>query len=375
MVSKKSKCFIKLNTLDLRVLDNVLNKIYTPTFRNHLREKFQLNGLLGDLEKIEDVEFYAKRNLIIGINGEIFKHKTTGPCLLPTTDINRLHTKKVNYDLILEKQPTLQNVLLTAIATKGPIHICMETKEFANMLNNFKGNNQDFIDNFVEVAQRTWKMTKNLMAWWNIRNSQIYLHYTHDSKVDEKINQICDQYYQKYIDYLLNHDKRSNNYRIGKRLKKFLEEGERPEDLYRLRVISTYFPGWWGDDSIKEHTIVENVYHDAWLFTKKYSKTSMVALLPPKDLSFKKSEMDLGIPLYLGTQEKIKEGLEILRSTRFPKKNRYNCIVGNLLLFAVKKIEDFHCIESCGRKKLTCNHDCRNCLDILEEFLITISNV
>jgi len=361
--------------ISLNTLENVLNKIYTPTFRIHLRKKFQLRELGADWESLKDVDFYAKRNLIVGFNGEIYNHKTTGPCLLPSTDINVLSNKKTNYEAILEKQPTLQNIILTAIAAEGPIHICLETKEFANMLNNFYNDNHDYLDDFIEVAKRTWKMTKNLMKWWNIKNSKINLHYTHESKVDDQINYICSQYHQKYINFLLSHDSKSNNYRIGKRLINFLEHGKKPEEIYRLRVVSTYFPGWWGESKIKEHTIVENVFHDAWLFTKSYSKTSMVGLLPPKDLSFRKSEMDLGKALYLGTEDKLKEGLEFLKATRFPKKNRYNCIVGNILLFAVKKVEDFHCIESCGRKNLICNHNCRRCLDIIEDFLYILSDI
>ncbi|MHA1380305.1 MAG: hypothetical protein ACTSRG_18190 [Candidatus Helarchaeota archaeon] len=361
--------------IHLEALENVLNKIYTPSFRIHLRKKFQLQELGENWANYKDVEFYAKRNLIVGINGEIFNHKTTGPCLLPTIDISILSNNRANYREILEMQPTLQNVILTAVAAKGNVHVCLETKEFANMLNGFYHNEQNYLDDFIEVAKRTCKMTKNLMEWWNVKNSKITLHYTHESKVDDQINYICSQYHQKYIDFLLNHNPKSNYFRIGKRLKNFLEQGNKPEEIYRLRVVSTYFPGWWGDKKINEHTIVENVFHDAWLFTKLYSKTSMVGLLPPKDLSFKKSEMDVGQPLYLGTETKLREGIKILKATRFPKKNRYNCIVGNLLLFAVKNIEDFHCIESCGRKKLTCNYDCRCCLDILEEFLYKISGI
>ena len=339
----------------------------------HLRDKYGLKDIGKEKEVYDDLGFYIKRRLIIGINGDVYSHKTTGPCLLPTVDINSLNNRKIDLDKVFEKQPTLQNVLLNAVAAKGPIHICLETKEFSNLLNEITNNQKDYLDEFIKIANKTWQMVKNLMDWWEIKDSEINLHYSHEQKIDEYINLTCQKYSKYYISYLSSHHPTSNNYRLGKYFQKLLEKGNKPEDIYRLRVVSTYFPGWWGDDSIKEHTIVENVYHDAWMFTRQYSKTSMAALLPPKDLSFKKSEMDTGDPLYLGTEEKVREGFETLKATRFPNKNRYNCIVGNLLLFAVKKIEDFHCIESCGRKGITCKHDCSNCLDILEEFLIKIS--
>lgn len=364
-----------MNIFNLNSLEKIIKKIYSSSFLTYLREKFQLKEIEFNSEISNDVEFYSKRNLIVGISGEIYKHKTTGPCLIPTYDINLLTKENVNYKEILDKQPTIQNVLLTAIAVKGPVHVCLETKEFSNLLMELTNNRQDFLDEMIEVARRTWKIIEQLMDWWNVKNSEIQLHFTHETKIDETIRNFSIDFCEKYIDFLLSYDKKSNNYRIGQRLKKFLKKGKKPEEIYRLRVVSTYFPGWWGDNTIKEHTIVENIFHDAQLFTKLYSKTTMVGLLPPKDLTFKKPEMDVGIPLYLGTEDKVKEGIEILKNTKFPKKNRFNCIIGNLLLFAVKKIEDFECIESCGRKEITCYNDCTECLDILEEFLYKISDI
>ncbi|NHI94685.1 MAG: hypothetical protein EAX96_19495 [Candidatus Lokiarchaeota archaeon] len=359
--------------VDFERLENILDMIYSPSFRISLREKFELEEIKNNLSKYKDIEFYLKRNLIVGINGEVFNHKTTGPCLLPTTDINLLGRKGNNIQEIINKQPTIQNVFLTATAARGPIHVCLETKEFTNLLNSLSMTHQNFLDDMIEVADRTMEINKRLMKWWNIKNSDIRLHYTHENKVDESIENNCKKYGELYVRFLEGQDQKSNNYRIGKRIRSLLNKGNKYEDLYRLRVVSTYFPGWWGDESIKEHVVVENVFHDAQLFTKLHSKTSMVGLLPPKDLTFKKSEMDLGVPLYLGTEEIVREGIELLKMTKFPRKNRFNCIIGNLLLFGVKNVHDYHSIESCEKDTSTCNQDCTECLTFLEEFLLNIS--
>ena len=354
-------------------LETILNKIYSPSFRTSLREKYQLEMINDNWKEFGDIEFYIKRNLVVGFSGEIYKHKTTGPCLLPTVDINLLKTRDVDIPNILNRQPTIQNALLTAVASKGPIHICLETKEFSNLLNELTDQSREFIDEMKEVADRTMKIIDRLLKWWGIKGQDMRLHYTHESKVDETIRDNCYKYGELYIKYLENHNKKSNNYRLGKILRRLLKNGKKVEDLYRLRIVSTYFPGWWGEPSIKEHTIVENVFHDAQLFTKLHSKTSMVSLLPPKDLTFKKSEMDVGVPLYLGTEEIVREGIDLLKLTKFPRTNRFNCIVGNLLLFGVKNVEDYNSIESCEKDKTTCNQDCRDCLNLLEEFILTIS--
>ena len=354
-------------------LEKVLNMIYSPSFRRSLREKYDLVKINNDISKFNDIDFYLRRNLIVGINGNIHEHKTTGPCLLPTVDIKLLNKKDIDVQEILDRQPTIQNVLLTATAAKGPVHTCLETKEFSNLLNEIRNKKDDNLDAIIEVAKRTMKINKRLLKWWNVSNSDIRLHYTHDSKIDESINEYCHAYGEIYLKYLEQHDPKSNNFRISKRIRKILQQGKRINEIYRIRIVSTYFPGWWGDTNVKEHTVIENVFHDAQLFTRLHSDTSMVGLLPPKDLSFKKSEMDVGVPLYLGTEEMINEGIELLRLTKFPRKNRFNCIVGNLLLFAVKRVDDFHSIESCEKDKETCNQDCRECLNFLEEFIHTIS--
>ncbi|MHA1269099.1 MAG: hypothetical protein ACTSPY_04870 [Candidatus Helarchaeota archaeon] len=365
-----------MDQIEYSQLENVINKIYSKNYRLHLLKKYQLVDIgknFDCLNEYKPIEFYLRRFIVVGVNGKIFNDITTGPCLLPTSDINLLKNNKAEVEDILNKQPTIQNVLLTATATQGIIHVCLETKEFSNLLSEITKKNNNYIDKMIEIAQRTMKINKKLLNWWGIKNSNINLHYTHDSKVNETIIHYCKLHGENYIKYLLSHNPKSNNYRIGQKLQKLLINNIKIEDIDRIRIYVTYFPGWWGKESIKEHTIVENIFHDAQLFTKLYSKSTMVGLLPPKDLTFRKPEMDLGLPLYLGTEEKVREGIEILQKTKFPIKNRYNCIVGNLLLFGVKRIQDYHCIESCGRKKLECTQDCRKCLDILEEFLFEIT--
>ncbi|MHA1404832.1 MAG: hypothetical protein ACTSSI_13795 [Candidatus Helarchaeota archaeon] len=352
-----------------------MDKIYSNSYRVFLREKFQLKEIGLDWADHDDVIFYLQRNLVAGINGPTYEHKTTGPCLLPTVDINLLKSKNIDVQAILDRQPTIQNVLLVATASKGQVHVCLETKEFSTLLADLTGENQEFLDETIEIARRTMEINKRLLNWWGIRDRNIHLHFTHEPRVDETIQINCRRYGELYLRYLESYPQKSNNFRLGQRMRKLIARGKKLEDIYRLRIYSTYFPGWWGDEKVKEHSIVENVFHDAQLFTKKHSKSSMVGLMPPKDLNFKKNEMDVGVPLYLGTEEKIREGIELLKMTRFPNKNRFNCIVGNLLLYAVKNIEDFHCIESCGRNQVTCHHDCRACLDILEDFILTISGL
>lgn len=337
---------------------DIVEKIYSNSMDSR-RKIHHLIEVSKYKNNLLDISFYAKRHLIAGVSkGRIYNHKTTGPCFLPSVDIKKLN-KSTELDKLMEKQPTFQNVFTNCVMSEGIVHVCMETKEYTNLISELTGNKQeDIFDKVIEISNKIKTYNKKLIKLFKPKN-EVIIHNTYESKVDNTISEYTEKYADNYIDFI-----NTINPPLALKIKKAKDK----KNIYALRVAVTYLPGWWGDKNVKSHTIVENVFHNGPIFGILNSKSSFVGICPPKSIDGK-LEMDNGKPIYLGKRKYVDEALKELKS-KLPLKTPYACPVGNLVLFCAENKSELDLIPKCANNPIrSWDNKCKYCYQVVRDML------
>ena len=339
-------------------MDRIRDIVERLTVQNRdvLLTKYDLKGPMDH----KDLRFYGERGVLLGQRGRVFKNKTTGPCLLGVTDIDRIKRDLVPFDEIIRKQPTLQNVLNVGYQASGDIRICMETHEFASLAQNVFGVEYDAaLKGFKEVADRTQRIIAGLHT--NI-SGILHFHFTHEPRVDRRLREITEDNSDRFLSLMA---RKKGEKKVLARIRKQLDAGRDPNDMFKLRIYSTYTPGWWGE-KVKSHTLVENIYNINTYIDPELNP-SWAALVPLRSLEWKR-EMAQGTCAYVGTSEDIEDAVEKLASI-IPRKSPYHCNIGNIIPYAVNAPDQCDTLLDCFNKRDLNPERCQRCLDIVSEFL------
>jgi hypothetical protein len=314
----------------------------------------------------KDLKFYNRRGAVLGQVGRIYRNKTTGPCLLGISDIDRIKKDPDSFKGIIQKQPTLQNVLNVGYQSFGEIRICLETHEFASLARDVFGVDYDFaLEEFKGAATRTQRIIKRLHKKGT---GKLHFYYTHQPKVDKRLREITQKNHQRFLELM---SRKAGERKVLVRIRKQMEAGKDPNDIFKLRIYSTYTPGWWGGN-IKSHTIVENIYNINTYIDPDLNP-SWVALVPLRSLEWKR-EMAQGSCVYVGASDDVENAIEHL-SSQVPKKSPYHCNVGNILPYVVEDGESLDTLVECFQKRDLDSDRCKRCLGIVQDFLRRISDM
>ena len=314
----------------------------------------------------QDLRFYNTRGVVLGRIGKVYRNKTTGPCLLGITDIDLIKTDLDSFGKVLGRQPTLQNVLNVGYQASGDLRICMETHEFACLAENVFGIEYDTaLEAFVTVAKRTERMIRGRKRK---DAGKLNFYYTHQKKVDAKLREITRQNCDSFLSLM---SRKKGEKKVLARIRKQIEAGKDPNDIFKLRIYSTYTPGWWGGKT-KAHTILENI-HNVNTYIDPDLNPSWVALVPLRSLEWKR-EMAQGSCIYLGTPEDVEQAIDHLKSL-VPQKSPFHCSVGNILPYAVDDLNEIDTLVDCFQKRVLDPDRCNRCLGIVTDFLRKTSDL
>ncbi len=334
--------------------------IETLTIQNRdvLLEKYRLHN---PVERPE-LAYYHQRGAVLGEVGGIQKNITTGPCLLGLSDIERIKNEPESFHKVVSRQPTLQNVLNVGYQADGDIHICLETHEFAHMAADiFEMGYDAALSEFIRAAERTERIIRLLHK---NSSSTLHFHHTHDPKVDAVLRRITESRYEEFLTLM---EKKKGERKILARIRKQVEAGRDPNEIFKLRIYATYTPGWW-DGTKTPHTIIENIYN-----VNKYIDTdlnpSWTALVPLRSMDWKR-EMAQGGCINVGNKEEIKKAVALLEK-KLPQKSPHQCNVGNILPYAD---EDLDTLVQCYSNRTMNTDRCNRCFERVKNFLLKISD-
>ncbi len=253
------------------------------------------------------------------INQPTEENIITGPCFIPSSEISRFRSCDLQEaEAILDKSPTIQNVVCVGLPKGGRGVIVLETKEYGNL-----NPNKPQVA-IVKAAQRALRLIigyQHIIAENNSGLPGLVPIYTHDTGPDEMVK---DTIKELLADHPEIRDHRA------------LAGCDNPEEHGRLRIEASYTPQFaerlFGKDC--SYTVAENYKHglqffddfgilrDVFVRAINDGRLNFLGLIPPKSLDGK-VEMDDGRPIYLGNEACLKESLAELdkpltssRSTR-----------------------------------------------------------
>lgn len=313
---------------------------------------------LGPVGGIPQMGFYTDRSLILGKRGEIKQNITTGPCLLGISDIQRIKSGEFSFEDMMALQPTLQNVLCGAFQADGDIRVCLETYEFAKMAEEIF--DIEF-DHALKVMDSVADRTEEIIRTLHHGQGTLYFYRTHETALNTHLSELTRKNFQTYLEIMQG---RRSDAKVHARLKKQTDAGRDPNDLFKLRIFSTYLPGWWGEEG--EHTIAENIYNIS-TYMDPGINDSWVALVPLRSQEWKK-EMAQGSPIYVGNEKGKEKALEELKK-QIPRKSPQQCNIGNILPYTAMDVEGMSTLLECASIGDLDAGRCKRCYENVADFL------